>query len=246
MLQQIKHLAEKTLQVRVHREQEFGKCYYEVPFGLDLYLDLKRLRRWAPNEVIFDVGANTGATSLQLARHFPDLHIYAFEPVQDTFQQLAERVGHAENVRCFHLAFGSERGSAEMRLHWHSDRNTLRQDLAESGYDERDESEVVEIQTVDGFLSENAIDRIDFLKIDAEGYDLEVLKGAEQALRGGRIRLVTGRSGSVAGRREFHLAGRVQNVSARPGLSALRPISPGERSLPPASVRCGFRTQRVA
>ena len=50
--------------------------------------------------------------------------------------------------------------------------------------------ELVKMSTVDIFASEHNIKRIDLLKIDTEGFDLEVLKGAENMLASGRVSFV--------------------------------------------------------
>jgi hypothetical protein len=50
--------------------------------------------------------------------------------------------------------------------------------------------EEVDVTTLDDFLAANGVSAVDLLKIDAEGYDLEVLKGAEQTLSAGRVRVV--------------------------------------------------------
>ena len=44
--------------------------------------------------------------------------------------------------------------------------------------------------TVDTFLSENKLERIDVLKIDVEGFELEVIRGAQHALRDGKVKVV--------------------------------------------------------
>jgi len=49
------------------------------------------------------------------------------------------------------------------------------------------EAETVTVQTIDAFSDEQGIDRVDFLKLDVEGHELEVLKGAEQRLTTDRI-----------------------------------------------------------
>ena len=62
--------------------------------------------------------------------------------------------------------------------------NTMLQNPAATG------SMNVGIDTIDSFVSTNAIGEIDLLKLDVEGYELQVLKGAEQTLSHGRIRYI--------------------------------------------------------
>jgi len=59
-------------------------------------------------------------------------------------------------------------------------------------YDESSESsrELVKVETVDHFVSEQSIDSVDLLKVDTQGFDLEVLLGAERALQSGLVRNV--------------------------------------------------------
>jgi hypothetical protein len=47
--------------------------------------------------------------------------------------------------------------------------------------------EIVEVKTIDSVVEEHGIERIDLLKIDTQGYDLEVLRGGTEALRSGVI-----------------------------------------------------------
>ena len=59
--------------------------------------------------IIFDVGANVGNYSLLLSQEFPQAQIYAFEPNEETYQQLTAKVGHA--VKCINDGFGKGRKS---------------------------------------------------------------------------------------------------------------------------------------
>ncbi|MDQ3607099.1 MAG: FkbM family methyltransferase [Gemmatimonadota bacterium] len=189
MVLAVKQLIERVFGLHIHRRRSSGRCYYEAPFGIDLDLDLLRFREWADDEVIFDVGANEGSISHRLSRNFPAQQIYAFEPVRETFARLSTHTATLPNVHCFNFALGPESGTAEIRLHRKSDWNTLRSDVQHPGY-EGEGSESIEVRTIDEFLAEQKIDRIHFLKIDTEGYDLEVLKGGERALSQGRIGII--------------------------------------------------------
>jgi hypothetical protein len=51
-------------------------------------------------------------------------------------------------------------------------------------------TEQITVDTIDSFCSENGIEHIDILKTDTEGYDIEVLRGAEGMLKRGRVSLV--------------------------------------------------------
>lgn len=177
----IKHLAERAFNVRIVRR---------LPLGSDVYNELRSLTSWSPAGVLFDVGAHFGETALQLAAAFPDAEVYSFEPSRPAFERLVKRSQRLERVRCFNFGFGSSRRQATLFLHRVSDQNTMREDLQNrSGYESR-RHEPVEVRTVDEFMQEQGIEFVQYLKIDTEGYDIEVLKGASAALAAGRIGLV--------------------------------------------------------
>ena len=54
-----------------------------------------------------------------------------------------------------------------------------------------DREEAVSVVTIDEFVSERGLTRVDFMKIDVEGHDLDVLKGSEKSLRSGLIRALS-------------------------------------------------------
>src|SRR5262249_24745488 len=116
--------------------------------------------------------------------------IYCFEPVDATFQQLQRNVGHHENIRSFKLALGAAKGIGKMVVEGSSDMFFLR-DMARN-VEVRDGSplEEVTLETLDGFCAHHNIRHINFLKIDAEGGDLEVLRGAEDFLSRHHVDLV--------------------------------------------------------
>lgn len=163
--------------------------YRALPRGVELRADLARaLPRFQP-QVIFDVGANIGQSAQEFVRIFPAARVYCFEPVQATFDTLEKNLSGIEGVRLFHLGLGAGAGPATMVLEGPCERHHLRAPVAgDEPATARTES--VRLQTVDLFCRENAINRIGFLKIDTEGADLEVLRGAEAMLAGQKIDMV--------------------------------------------------------
>ena len=130
---------------------------------------------------VFDVGANIGQSVRKFRDAFPRATIYCFEPVRALFQELRESVSGDGNVRCFQTAMGSAPGIGKIYLTEHPTMNSLIERENSRG------SEEVQIETVDSFCATNGIERIDLLKVDAEGFDLEVLKGAASLLSSARV-----------------------------------------------------------
>jgi FkbM family methyltransferase len=134
-------------------------------------------------ETILDIGANTGQSASGFMVAFPQAKIFCFEPVSSTYAKLVQNVQGA-TVQCYHLAVGNQVGHAKIYLG---------QSPLESSLVPKEKfcaQESVEITTVDKFTSENNIAHIDLLKIDTEGYDLLVLKGAKDVLSSGRVAFV--------------------------------------------------------
>jgi len=134
--------------------------------------------------VVFDIGANIGQSALQFRAAFPKARIYCFEPVRSTFEVLKKNMRGDARLSCHQIAFGSTNGQAEIYLTGYSFTNTLKRPNKFVG------SEIVELCKVDKFARDKKIKQIHLLKIDAEGFDLEVLKGAKAMLSSGQIRFV--------------------------------------------------------
>jgi FkbM family methyltransferase len=133
---------------------------------------------------VMDVGAHVGSWSrslLELAGrtgHRPELH--AFEPAAATYRLLAANLPGPARIN--RLAVSDQPG--EVSLHVvgpAAGRNSLHRGGQPATV------EPVPATTVDEYAARHAIDHIDLLKIDAEGHDLRVLRGAERCLRAGVV-----------------------------------------------------------
>lgn len=177
--QHVKSFAERVFGVSISRT---------APSAVNKHADhaLRQLRAWSSEDVVFDVGANDGRTVLRLQEQLSRPRIFAFEPVAATFRTLVARTQHLPNVRAFQLGLGTEAGRSAMYLNEIDAMNSLSPHWTGASV----ATETVEISTVDRVMAEHGVAFVHFLKIDTEGYELEVLKGAEEALRASRIGLV--------------------------------------------------------
>ena len=135
-----------------------------------------------PGWIVFDVGANAGVYTVQQARR--GAYVYAFEPNPDCCRRLRKSV-HLNNldgrVTATGCALGAAPGSAELRV---PEGLTTMGSLRPEWSPGAGASHVpVEVQTLDQVVRSFAIDRIDLLKIDVEGLELDVLQGARESLR---------------------------------------------------------------
>lgn len=143
---------------------------------------------------IFDVGANKGQflelALLNLAGK--DFYIHSFEPGANAFSELEKT--HSKNARVTlnHVGLGADCGDAV--LHYDVSGSGLaslsKRRLNHFGID-FGMQEIVQIRSIDNYCEEHQISKIDLLKIDVEGHELDVLAGARNLLDRGCVEIVT-------------------------------------------------------
>ncbi|MGE3179533.1 MAG: FkbM family methyltransferase [Vicinamibacterales bacterium] len=175
----VKSVAERAFGVSITRAQRFPPNQHADHV-------LRGMRTWSPEDVFFDVGANDGRTILRLEEQLGRPRIFAFEPVSGTYRTLVDRTAHLPHVRTFPFALGSERARREIYLHTVDAVNSFSPLWTDAWHG----VEQVQVRTLDDVLEELGIETVHFLKVDTEGHEMEVLKGAEQALQAARIEIL--------------------------------------------------------
>ena len=139
-----------------------------------------------------DVGANRGLTVKTLVKQSPNTLVYAFEPQKSNQHDLEKLSKQHQNVNIKPLGVGSAIGELTFYPQKNDGLSSFEQ-LNESAYGEHNtgdnacESYLVNVTTLDHELLDNHIGRKYFIKIDVQGFEVEVLKGAEQLLSKGRV-----------------------------------------------------------
>jgi FkbM family methyltransferase len=131
-----------------------------------------------------DVGANVGEWVLAAANHWPECHFDAFEIAPKTFQGLRLTTANQARISVHDIGLSDHVGSQTM--YYFPDHPELTCDIP------RHESYgsvpfEAETTTLDVFAKQSGITNIDFVKIDVEGAEHRVLKGAERLLNDGKI-----------------------------------------------------------
>lgn len=108
--------------------------------------------------------------------------MFCFEPASANFIKLQKPVKGYKNVECIKIALGPEVKTGWISINGRHDMFRLIDEPIIHSENLNSVVEKVTITTIDNFCVENKIDKISYLKIDTEGKDLEVLKGAKKFL----------------------------------------------------------------
>lgn len=148
-------------------------------------------------QTVFDVGANEGQTVTRFARAFPEADIYSFEPDPNTFKRLSSAAAGIQRARLFNAAVGREPGEAQLFRFGLDETNSLLPKAAgadsfvvDASYLRETGTVPVSVTTIDAVGEASGISRIDLLKIDTQGYELEVLNGARRFLNSNSVATV--------------------------------------------------------
>lgn len=144
---------------------------------------------------VFDVGGNIGQSVEKYRELFPACNVYSFEPHPRTFSALQERYSAVSGVHCEQLALGARPGTASFYATKCAEASSLfapeefiRERSPKRNYDYAVLK--VSVDTLDHVTERLGIETLDILKIDVQGAELEVLRGAEKLLREGRIDII--------------------------------------------------------
>lgn len=162
----------------------------DLSAGVDISYDLSNRINSHHLKIIFDCGAHRGESAISFIKKFPSAQIYSFEPVKSNFESLKNNVEKYPQVYCYNFALGDVEETVSIQISSDSQTHSLKNRSLEEGQN----SEVVKVVTIDSFLSSCNIVNIDLLKIDTEGYELNVLKGAKQSLANKKINFILAES----------------------------------------------------
>lgn len=176
------------LKIRLHLPNDLSKQVFVAGSfePNELFLLEKILR---PGMIFLDVGANEGIFALfAAARVGPAGTVWAFEPSRREFLRLScnVRLNRLPNVRLFQLALSAQDGAGDLIVAEpeHAGHNTLG-GFAHAGVREFTR-ERVPLRRLDDLLVQEGLLRVDVLKIDVEGAETKVVRGAEKTLRDSR------------------------------------------------------------
>ncbi|HSW56699.1 MAG TPA: FkbM family methyltransferase [Ignavibacteriaceae bacterium] len=193
----IQRKSKKILRDLIFKKEFVKKTKYGFKIKLDVSRDVDKHFYWGEFEVgnlvllksllkdcqtFFDIGANIGIYSLLASKHMRHGgKVYSFEPSDWAYKRLMENLelNNIKNVEVFKQAATNSAGTKQFYLCEDDAYNSLNSSPMKAV------QKVIDIECIriDDFCSEHKIKKIDILKVDAEGTDYLVLKGAENILK---------------------------------------------------------------
>jgi FkbM family methyltransferase len=158
-------------------------------------VELKKLLHAKNKYTFFDVGANKGSYSSRLVENFPNAEIHVFEPLPGCYTHLL-KLFQAKSEQFFlnNVCVSDTPGKLELHTYANdpasqhaSVYNNVLKEIHHSSDIQKFEVDAV---TLDDYTDYKEINHIDFLKIDTEGHELAVLKGASRLLQNRKISLI--------------------------------------------------------
>jgi len=177
---------------------EEGKTCVKTNYGFSMIVDPKRdlglekkiyftgeyetgtlrvLKGILQNKGVFlDIGANIGLYSLYVSYYFPEIKIFSFEPLNSAHDILAEniRLNEFKNIETFNYALGSQRESLYIHEHEY--------ERGSSFITSKPTNEEISLFSLDELYENLTSEKISAIKVDVEGFELEVLKGGENII----------------------------------------------------------------
>lgn len=134
------------------------------------------------DDIILDAGANIGAFSVFAANIAKNGKVFAFEPAKITFSILKKNAEYYKNITCFPYGLSDKNETKNIYVPQSSLGGST---IEDSGLLDNKDGYIPEetrLISIDNFVKEKNLDRVDFLKIDTEGYEEKILKGAAETI----------------------------------------------------------------
>jgi FkbM family methyltransferase len=144
-----------------------------------------------PNDLIWDIGANVGLYSVLLAQAAPNGQLVAFEPNESCYERLTRNISDnaLDHVTVEKLAMSDRTGYVDF-----ANDGALASTLGHIVTDHSDvlASSAVQVKSItgDGYLAQPGVRIPNFIKIDVEGFEREVLFGLKEGLAQPECRVV--------------------------------------------------------
>lgn len=137
--------------------------------------------------VVIDGGANMGIFAVFVAHEKPNTTVYAFEPAADTFASLTKNVAPYPNIHVFPQGLAEVKTEREFQVYEYS---TVSNHFISEGFAQTGTTTKAPLTSIDDFVVEHTVPRINFIKMDTEGYEANILKGSVESIKKWRPSIV--------------------------------------------------------
>lgn len=161
-------------------------------FDRDAYEMIARIVDPAGWATVLDIGANVGQSVRRIAQTFTKATIHAFEPDPSAYEQLQSAGAVCPRLYTWQAAVGAKSGHVDLNIMGDSQMNSvlpptqLGQDYF-PGDILPQRTVRVPMVSIDDWASQYKINHVDFIKIDVQGIELDVLRGAQRLIREGGV-----------------------------------------------------------
>ncbi len=164
----------------------FGVASGYADYSGELFI-IKHVKNSLKNgAVVFDVGANVGDWSKFVINEYQGMNyqLYMFEPSTSAYDKMVQNIKPTNSIKQFKIGFGDKQ--EKIKIYYDNEA----QGSAGAFIKDAKYSEEIELYTIDSFCNENGIKKIDFLKMDVQGYEYNILHGAKEMLESGNIKYI--------------------------------------------------------
>lgn len=150
---------------------------------------LKAVKSYLPeNPVILEAGAFDGNDTVRISQFFPNGFIHSFEPIPQLYERVLEKSQGKRNITCYKTALSDQNGIAKFYVsYYHTLLGASSSLLAPKEHlhlaPDVKFPEVIDVETItlDDWASEHRIEKVDFLWLDMQGFELNMLKASQIA-----------------------------------------------------------------
>lgn len=133
-----------------------------------------------PVKIIFDIGAATGDKTIVFLKNFPETVVYAFEPQRESLEKFKKRTKFfKDRIKIFDFGFLNSNTTVFLNITPHRDASSI---LPPENCPEI-KKETIKVFRIDDFMDQQKISHIDFMKIDVEGVEKEILEGGPDTFK---------------------------------------------------------------
>ena len=155
--------------------------------GIYATIELKELIKGIKTpETIIDIGSNKGQFILLIEKIYPNKNIYSFEPIKEMINKQKKFFAYKNNIIFHNIALGSSTTLKEFLITTRMDSSSFLKIVSDKNKSKNYdivENRNIQINTLDNLLINEKISHPVLIKIDVQGYELEVLRGANNLLK---------------------------------------------------------------